>query len=134
MSKIDPTGLSDMSLFPFEDPIRQYDANIPSISGYFSVGAHGNPSEIGNQNNNSISAAQLAGLIRGDARYRESSIQLNSCSTGSGRNSFAQQLSNELGVSVMAPGGDLMMFRNGGTNVMNGNGWINFTPSRVPFR
>lgn len=61
-------------------------------------------------------------------------IQLNSCSTGKGKGSFAQQLANEIGKPVIAPTDDLMMFPNGGTNVMGPEGWKTFAPRPVPYR
>ena len=42
-------------------------------------------------------------------------IRLASCSTGAGDNSFAQQLSKELGVRVMAPDDDLYYVPDEGT-------------------
>ena len=134
INRIDPAGLSDLVLFKPADPITPYDGNIPSTPGNYSVGGHGNSSAMGDQNGNALTATQVGALINGSPTYNGQNIQLNSCSTGAGGNSFAQQLANVTGRRVTAPTADLMMFPNGGTNVMGPNGWNTFAPSPVPYR
>jgi RHS repeat-associated protein len=103
LSNIDPTGLSDINYFPPGSP-NYSDDKLFNPPGYFSVGGHGNSSIILNPEGQPLSPDDIAQSITGDPRYKAGEpIWLNSCSTGQGANSFAQQLSDILGVPVSAP-------------------------------
>ncbi|TWF93140.1 hypothetical protein [Saccharopolyspora dendranthemae] len=73
----------------------------------FTVEMHGSPDGVkfkGNQ----LDAKELAEIIRGSSGYKDGTpIRLVSCETGAdvpdGSKNFAQQLSEELGVEVLAP-------------------------------
>jgi RHS repeat-associated protein len=139
---IDPSGLSDINLFPppsSGSQIGNSDGNIPATPGSISVGGHGNPFAIGNQNGVPLNPQQVGSLINAYPTHQSGqAVTLNSCSvggsTGDGSAPFAQQLSNILGAPVTAPTGPLMIYPNGGTQVMGGGQWQTFVPSPVPFR
>jgi RHS repeat-associated protein len=106
MSIVDRSGLANLNLF---DPgSTQYGIeNGWNPSGYYSVAGHGDSQGIGfgNQNTRNVfNADQIAKLIKYDPEYTPGTpIYLHACSTGKGPNSFAQQLANKLGVTVIAP-------------------------------
>lgn len=60
-------------------------------------------------------STEFAEFLRTSTNYKGEDIRLASCATGKGDNSFAQQLSKELGVRVMAPDDDLYYLPNEGT-------------------
>ena len=62
-----------------------------------------------------MTAKEFADFLKKSTNYKGGDIRLASCSTGAGENSFAQQLSKELGVRVMAPDSDLYYAPNEGT-------------------
>jgi hypothetical protein len=68
------------------------------------------------------SPSQLADIIRGDPRWTGAAIQLCSCNTGKGNNSFAQQLANELGVPVFGPNRQLWFYPNSPPDVFGRSG------------
>ena len=77
------------------------------LHGYYDVAVHGNA--IGVELRTASGAARLsdhralARLIRGMPDYRDQPIRLISCDTGQRSNGLAQNLSNKLGVEVLAP-------------------------------
>ncbi|MBF6144937.1 ADP-ribosyltransferase [Nocardia nova] len=76
--------------------------NLAPEPGYYTVDMHGSSDAtyIGDE---SLSARQLADLLRADPNWTNEPIRLFSCETGQGDNPFAQQLANELGVTIVAP-------------------------------
>ena len=54
-----------------------------------------------------MSAKEFAVFLKENTAYNGGDIRLASCSTGQGDNSFAQQLSKELGVTVKAADSDV---------------------------
>ncbi len=77
---------------------------IPPKDGYFDVAAHGAAKHIWyGSADKTITARELARIIRHTEKYNGEKIRLLSCSTGSAKNGFAQQLANALGVEVEAP-------------------------------
>lgn len=131
---IDPSGLSDINLFPPGQRIYGSDFNIPATPGTFSVGGHGNQNEMVGPNGVPLSPQQVAQMIRNSPGYTGQPVQLNSCSTGGSPNGFAQQLSNNLGVSVTAPSDILGIYTTGETTVYGSGQWNVFQPRPVPFR
>lgn len=76
----------------------------------FTVEVHGSPNGV-RVGNKDLDAKELAEIIRGSAGYREGApVRLVSCQTGAdmpdGSKNFAQRLSEELGVEVLAPNTD----------------------------
>ncbi|MGI8308623.1 hypothetical protein [Saccharopolyspora hattusasensis] len=76
----------------------------------FTVEVHGSPNGV-SFNGKELSAKELAEIIKGAPGYKEGApVRLLSCQTGAdlpdGSPNFAQQLSKELGVEVLAPNKD----------------------------
>jgi hypothetical protein len=76
----------------------------------FTVEVHGSPNGV-RVGNKDLDAKELAEIIRGSAGYRDGApVRLVACQTGAdmpdGSKNFAQQLSEELGVEVLAPSTD----------------------------
>lgn len=77
--------------------------------GEYDVVAHGNPKKIYVTHNGKdieINSRIAAKLIKSRDDYNKNkrqSIRLLSCNTGKGKNSFAQNLANKMGVTVYAP-------------------------------
>jgi RHS repeat-associated protein len=104
VSRIDPLGLASLNLFSPTDPLSRFAAawNIPGI---YTVAGHGNPKNVVN-GTTYLNASALANLIRKDSKFQKQPVMLGSCNTGKqfmGRDSFAQNLANELGTPVTAP-------------------------------
>lgn len=130
VNRIDPSGLSNINLFPSGERISNSDASTQNMDGSFSVGGHGNASFMTGRNGEMLSPQDIANLIKGDPSYRGESIQLNSCSTGQGKRNFAQELSNIMGVPVTAPTVPLAI----GTDGSLRGSWGNFSPASVPMK
>ena len=135
---LDPSGLSDINLFPPRERIYRSDFNITPMPYNFSVGGHGNQTGMVGPNGAPVSASQLAQMIRNSPGYIGQPVQLNSCSTGgaaaNGASNFAQQVSNILGVPVTAPGDILGIYTDGNLTVYGSGQWNLFQPRPVPFR
>ncbi|MBS1969335.1 MAG: hypothetical protein JSU04_03470 [Bdellovibrionales bacterium] len=135
---LDPSGLSDINLFPPAERIHSSDFNITPTPYGFSVGGHGNQASMYGPNGSPLSAQQVAQMIQNSPGYVGQSVQLNSCSTGGsagpGKTNFAQQLSNILGVSVTAPDDILGIYTTGDLTVFGSGKWNVFQPSPVPFK
>ena len=92
--------------------------NRPDIdpNGYFDVIAHGTSSRIQIRTPNGtrlVNHRTAARLIQQQPGYNGQGIRLLSCSTGRCGSSFAQNLSNRLGVTVRAPSDLLWAYPNG---------------------
>jgi hypothetical protein len=90
-----------------DDPVRDSQDNLQPIPGHYVVDAHGNPNgvHIGDE---LLTPNELADVMRADSNYPQGTpIFLMSCETGKepegGGPIFAQQLSDDLGVPVVAP-------------------------------
>ncbi len=139
LSHIDPWGLANMNLFsPGSSLAQQTDLWNPA--GYYSISGHGNPYNVADQNGKLLSPSDLAAMINNDWNYVGQPVYLDSCSTGKGANSFAQKLSNLLGVPVIAPTDDVntyMRTANGQVvsyteSVANGGSYQTYTPA-IPY-
>jgi RHS repeat-associated protein len=132
INDIDPSGLSDINLFPPTERISTSDLKIPDPPNTFTVGGHGSKYSMFNKKGKPITAAQLANLIRSDSRYLNGeAVRLNSCLTGgstSTGSNFAQQLANILGAPVDAPTEILWIGTDGSTSVQKPGGFKRFTP------
>jgi len=112
----DALGLLDRNLFPTNQPIHNNADNIPSNDNY-QVGGHGTSDHMVGPDGTNISPSQLGDMIRSDPNYSSGEpVDLYSCNTGAGDNSFAQQLANNLGAPVSAPDKTLWIWPDG-TNV-----------------
>lgn len=95
---------------------------------------------MGPDNATPISPAELAVMIQSDSTYKPGQVvELHSCSTGKGSNSFAQQLSNIMNTPVRAPDdlywshystndGSFRRSTIGPTGNDNSGNWVNFSP------
>ena len=102
-NRIDPLGLANINLFPLASNQREAE-DLWNPSDRFSVAGHGNSQFMADQNGKLLTPTQVALMIISDPNYYQGEpIELHSCSTGAGDNSFAQQLSNILLVPVTAP-------------------------------
>ncbi len=131
---IDPSGLSDVNLFPPNERIFQSDFKIRKDPGVFSVGGHGDEFNMYDPSSKALSSQQVSQMIKSSPGYFGQAVQLNSCSTGGSGNGFAQELSNILGVPVVAPSDILFIRTDGRTRVNNGRPWNLFNPRSVPLR
>ena len=144
ISFIDPLGLVDLNLFPGVETIRNSANATASPPNTFTVGGHGNSQVVVDPTGASLSPTELARRIREDPVYGNSTkVQLLSCNTGSGDDSYGQRLANALGKPVIAPNNFVWYYSDGRTVVAPGaNGelvtpnlsrpgnWITFTPRR----
>jgi hypothetical protein len=78
----------------------------------------------------------LAKFLNQDGGYTGGAIRLLSCGTGSTADGFAQNLSNKMGVKVMAPSDTIWAFPSGrltiGPNQFNNSGqWNIFIPRKL---
>jgi RHS repeat-associated protein len=135
---IDPYGLVDLNLFAPTDPAFAGAAAAPSPPNTFTVGGHGNPITIVNQQGEPLTAAQLASLIKNSSGYQTGMrVQLMSCnvglSPGSGQLPIAQELANVLGAPVLGANNFVWYWPSGQTVVaptnMPGINWQNYTPA-----
>ncbi|AZZ36482.1 hypothetical protein CIK05_06655 [Bdellovibrio sp. qaytius] len=139
MSKIDPTGLADLDLLPWNSPESNNSAQMQLTLDNFSVTAHGTSSLILDSNGLPMTASALASMIRANPKFKGvSGVTLHSCNTGrqSGNtDTFAQQLADILGISVTAPNEYIVLTDKGKTNFDYGGSFIKFLPrSKAPFR
>jgi len=112
LSYRDPYGLQvNINMFPKNTGDWIGANNYQTPSGVFAVGAHGNPLDIVDANNQPLYPSELADMIKHDKSYKPGEpVMLLSCNTG--RNpgkpfapiSYAQYLANDLGAPVQAPG------------------------------
>jgi hypothetical protein len=109
--------------------------NVPAVpyvreyGGYLDVVMHGDADGTqANVNGQSVdfSLDETADLIRSSPSWSDRPIRLMSCSTG--QESYAQDLSDELGVPVYAPTDALEPRFDGTKVVLNGGSWRRFEP------
>lgn len=105
-----------INMFDKSDPIYKDAFSIEPEPGYEDVMLHGSPSSvqiIKNGKPQNLSAQEFAIVLKQNG-YKGGNIRLASCETGKGNNSFAQQLSETLGVRVKAPDDDVYFIPNEG--------------------
>ena len=93
-------------LMEANDPFAVKSANSSARLGFYDVTAHGNPSSIRFDVHPSrpvVNHRVLASYLRRMSNYQGEPIRLLSCSTGRSCTGFAKNLSNKLGVDVLAP-------------------------------
>ncbi len=128
---IDPTGLEvELSLFDtnFQNNFTAGAKRFVSPESVYTVAAHGNPREVRDPDNRSISPKDLADMIRKDPSFEnKKAILLLSCETGKKDYlSFAQQLANILGVPVVAPDNYVFFREDGSFYLGSADGDLNY--------
>jgi RHS repeat-associated protein len=96
---------------------------VPGEPGYFDVIGHGTPADV-----SGMSASELASEIQATPSWEDQNVRLLSCSTGCPSGTYAQDLANELGVTVQAPTSDFLVSSRGGISFLDGGGWAYFSP------
>jgi len=99
-----------VNLFDKSDPLHIESVLVEEEDGFEDVCLHGCSEFVQTKIDGKLknfNAKEFAEFLKQNAEYRGGDIRLASCSTGKGDNSFAQQLSKELGVTVKAPDDDL---------------------------
>ncbi|MGN0491263.1 MAG: phage minor capsid protein [Ruminococcus sp.] len=99
-----------INLFDTSDPLYVEAYSMEEEDGFENVCMHGSPNSVQRIINGvptNYSAAEFAEYLRNSKEYNGTDLKLLSCSTGKGDNSFAQQLSKELGIRVKAPDDDV---------------------------
>lgn len=99
-----------INYFSPTDPLYVEAFSMEEEEGFVNVCMHGSPQSVqrlidGVPTN--FSAPEFAELLKNNKKYNGEDLKLLSCSTGKGDNSFAQQLSKELGIRVKAPDDDV---------------------------
>lgn len=99
-----------INYFSPTDPLFVEAFSMEEEDGFVNVCMHGSPQSVqriidGVPQN--FTAAEFAELLKSNKKYNGEDLKLLSCSTGKGDNSFAQQLSKELGIRVKAPDDDV---------------------------
>lgn len=99
-----------INLFDTSDPLYVEAYSMEEEDGFENVCMHGSPNSVQRIINGvptNYSAVEFAEYLRKTKEYNGTDLKLLSCSTGKGDNSFAQQLSKELGIKVKAPDDDV---------------------------
>ncbi|WP_446224377.1 hypothetical protein ACTWPB_04050 [Nocardia sp. IBHARD005] len=87
---------------PSDTRLRNSALSLSPTPGRYTLDLHGSP-QSASVDGTSLSAADLAALVRADPNWNGEPIHLFSCNTGQESDGFAQQLATELGVDVYAP-------------------------------
>ncbi len=107
-----------INLFDKSDPLYLDAISIEEEAGFEDVCMHGSSHSVqrivGGEPVN-MTAHEFADYLKNSTGYKGGNIRLASCSTGKGANSFAQQLSKELNVTVKAPDDDVYYAPDEGT-------------------
>lgn len=89
------------------DNLYQNAAKIKPLDGYSDIIMHGSPTKLLAYDNDgmelSYNAKEAAELIKNSREFCGKPIRLISCNSGQGENCIAQQISDILGVDVLAP-------------------------------
>lgn len=98
-----------INLFNKHDPLYMESYLIEEEPPFEDVNCHGNPNSVEvwiNGKATIMNAMEFAEYIRKNGKFNGQDLRFVSCSVGKGENSFAQQLSKELGIVVKAPDDD----------------------------
>lgn len=131
-----PVIQASANMYNRVDPLHGYMKNVIPIPGFEDVGIHGNKYGFSYRNadgdESTISAKQLADILRQSESYHGGDIRLISCEAGAYGSYTAQGLADELGVRVMAPTDVLYLHFDGrmtiGDKLTNQGEWIIFEP------
>lgn len=129
--KLDGNGVNDLTkgetsdiirlrvnLFDKSDPLYLDAFSIEEEDGFEDICLHGCENSVQRKVDGkpvNMSAEQFAEFLKSDTSYKGGNIRLASCSTGKGENSFAQQLSRVLKITVKAPDDDVFYAPDEGT-------------------
>jgi len=105
-----------INMFDTSDPIYVDAFSIEEEPGFEDVFLHGSSTHVQITRNGkpvNLTPKEFADELKSRG-YNGGNIRLASCSTGKGENSFAQQLSNELGVKVKAPDDEVYLIADEG--------------------
>jgi RHS repeat-associated protein len=112
-NKSDPFGLElSLEMFSAQSSLQRTGLNaIPTSTGTYTVGAHGNPQGVADDRGmakdltgRSLGSRSLTAIIQQDSKFAGTKeIILYSCSTGKGNNPLAQQVANRTNLPVWAP-------------------------------
>lgn len=144
-----PVRLS--SIFVNSNDQLYYNAKkIKPLKGYSDIVVHGSPTALLAYDNDgmelSYNAKEAAELIKNSREFCGKPIRLISCNAGQGENCIAQQISDILGVDVLAPTeavyvngfGEMLVTDNAGLsilwemgiNVKDTGTWVLFSPRK----
>lgn len=107
----------------FGDKAIQNALKVPGEDGYFDVVGHGTPFDV-----SGMSSSELAAQVEANPGWGGQDVRLLSCSTGCPSGTYAQDLANQLGVTVQAPTTDILVSGRGGISFLDGGGWKWFMP------
>ena len=99
-----------INLFDTKDPLYVEAFSMEEEDGFENVCMHGSPQSVQRIVNGvakNYSAKEFAEYLKLSKEYKGTDLKLLACSVGKGNNSFAQQLSKELGIRVKAPDDDV---------------------------
>ena len=99
-----------VNLFDKSDPIYFDVFSVEEEDGFEDICMHGSSDSVQRTIDGkpvNMTAKEFAKFLKSDTSYKGGDIRLAACSVGKGDNSFAQQLSKELGVTVKAPDDDV---------------------------
>lgn len=99
-----------INLFDTSDPLYIEAFSMEEEDNFENVCMHGSPKSVqmmihGKPKN--FTALEFAEYLRNSKNYNGQNLKLLACSAGKGENSFAQQLSKELNITVKAPDDDV---------------------------
>lgn len=107
-----------INLFADFDPLYLDALGIEEDFGFEDICIHGSSNSVQTRMNGKLinmSALEFADFLKKQTSYNGGDIRLVSCETGKGENSFAQQLSKILAVTVKAPDDDVYYAPDEGT-------------------
>ncbi len=118
--------------------LKEAAGRLQPVEGFTDVAVHGNPNSFGVMHNGKweyIDQRSMATYLKNNPEYNGGAIRLISCSTGAKVNGIAQNLSNKLGVNVLAPSDTLYIHPNNtmtiGSNPFQNTGtWNLFIPGK----
>ncbi len=123
------------AFFDDADPVSKTTDQVPEYPGEYVLDLHGSPDAVeipgDDGGKHLMSPTEFAGVLKNGSGWNGEPIRLFSCETGQDPNGFAQQLANELGVSVTAPTESVWTTGNGSEPVVSagepqliGGDWI----------
>lgn len=107
----------------FGDKAIQNALKVPAEPGYFDVIGNGTPTDV-----SGLSPSELADQIESNPGWGGQNVRLLSCSTGCPSGTYAQDLANDLGVTVQAPTTDVWVSSRGVIHFDPGGDWAYFSP------
>jgi RHS repeat-associated protein len=122
---VDPMGLVNLNLFENGSSDYYWAEQTGLFNPGYTIGGHGDANGIGIYYKKDIN--DFINLMKNKG-YKDGSVSLLSCNAGSGPDSFAQSLADELGVTVFAPTSNFNYHGLGAYSTDDGKGLQAFTP------